>query len=76
MSATITTTAANGLKLLEAVNFDRYLFASIVSTRDDWQEMLDSIPTSDLRRNMAGAVLGIREALGLEADFAREICQS
>lgn len=74
MSATITMTA-NGLRLLEAVNFDRYIAASIISTRDDWQEILDSIPAADLRRNLAGAVWAIRTALALAADYARAICE-
>ena len=75
MSPTFTTTAANGLRLLEAVNYDRYLCGALIATRDDWQEMLDSIPTPDLRRNVAGVVWGIREALGLEATHALDICQ-
>jgi hypothetical protein len=75
MSATAITTAANGLRLLEAVNFDRHLFGVLIATRDDWQEWLDSIPMSQQRRNVAGVVWGIREAFGLEAAHAIEICQ-
>jgi hypothetical protein len=76
MSATATITpAVNGLRLLEAVRFDYRLFASIAATRKDWQELLDSIPAPDLRRNAAGSVLTIREALGLEAAYALDICQ-
>jgi hypothetical protein len=75
MSATTITPTANGSKLLEAVNYNRHLFASIIAQRDDWEELLDSIPGRDQRRNVAGAVLAIREALGLEAAHALEICQ-
>jgi hypothetical protein len=74
-SVTITAPAVNGLKLLEAVKFDRHLCAILIANRDDCREILDSIPTPDLRKNVAGAVLAIREALGLEADYALDICQ-
>jgi hypothetical protein len=40
MGATMTT-AANGLKLLEALNYNRHLFAALVATRSDWQQLLD-----------------------------------
>ena len=59
----------------EAVKFDGHLCAVLIATREDWQELLDSIPQSHLRRNVAAVVWGIREALGLEADHAIEICQ-
>jgi len=74
MSATITT-AANGLRLLEAVKFDCNLCAALIATRDDWQELLDSLPSRNLRKNVAVGVWGIREALGLEAAYALDICQ-
>ena len=48
------------------------------SNRDDWRELLDSInsmPGSQSRRNVAAVVWGIREALGLEAAYALDICQ-
>jgi hypothetical protein len=70
-----TTATANGSRLLEAVNYNRYLFASIIAQRDDWEELLDSIPAPDLRRNAAGAVLAIREALALPAQHAFDLCQ-
>jgi hypothetical protein len=74
MSAMITT-AINGSRLLKACNFDRHLFATLVSERGDWREILDSLPPGPLRRNAAGAVFEIRIALGLEADHALDICQ-
>jgi hypothetical protein len=75
MSASTTTTAVNGSQLLEACNFDRIICASIISTRDDWQELLDSITSPGLRKNVAAAVYAIRQALGLEAGYALNICQ-
>lgn len=75
MTTTVTTRPANGLRLLEAVNYDRFVFASIVSLRDDWEQVLDSIPMSQPRRVVAAAIYGIREALGLQADYALDICQ-
>jgi hypothetical protein len=75
MSATISSTAVNGLRLLEAVNFDRHLFATLVAQRDDWEQILDSIPAGQMRRNAAGAIFEIRRALGLEVDYALDICQ-
>jgi hypothetical protein len=71
-----TTTAANGSRLLEAVKFDNNLCASIIATRDNWEELLDSIPSPNLRKNVAVVVWGIRRGLGLQADHALEICQS
>ena len=73
MNATISATV-NGSKLLEACNYDRRLCAAIIATRDDWQELLDSIIQPQQSRNVA-VVAAIREALGLEADHAIEICQ-
>ena len=74
MSATTTTMpTANGSKLLAAVNYDRHICASIIATRDDWEELLDSITAPDLRRNVAHVVWGIRDALGLEADHAFDL---
>jgi hypothetical protein len=75
MSASTTTTAVNGSRLLQACNFDRIICASIIATRDDWQELLDSITSPGLRKNVAAAVYEIRQALGLEADHALDIWQ-
>ena len=74
MSATIAT-PVNGLRLLQAVNHNRHLFAVLVAQRDDWEEILDSVPAGQLRRNAAGAIFEIRRALGLEAEHALDICQ-
>lgn len=73
MSATATVTAVNGSALMEACGYDRRLCASIIATRADWRQLLDSIIQPQQRRNVAHVVYGIREALGLEADYAREI---
>ena len=62
-SATITKPVVNGAKLFEACNYDRRLAASIIATRDDWQELLDSILPRQ-RADVAHVVLQIREALG------------
>ena len=75
MSATTRETAVSGLKLVESCNFNRHIAGSIIATRDDWAELLDSIPAPDIRKHVAAAVWGIREALGLEADHALDICQ-
>ena len=77
MSVTIaaTATAVNGLKLVEALNYDHQLCAVLIATRDDWAEILDSIQAVNPRKNLAAAVLKIREALGLEAAHAMDICQ-
>jgi hypothetical protein len=67
-----TTTTPNGLRLLESVKFDRHLCAVLIANRDDWEEILDSIPR-DLRKNVAAATVGIRSALGLPTDY--DVCQ-
>ena len=72
MSATSTATP-NGLKLLEAVGFNRHIAASLIATRKDWKELLDSIPAGPSRKNVAAVVYEIRTALGLEADHAFNI---
>lgn len=69
-------TAPNGLKLLQAVDYNRHLFAALAATRSDWRELIDSIPApGSMRKNVAAVVWSIREALGLEADYALDICQ-
>ena len=77
MSATITTTAVNGSKLLEACGYDRRLAAIVICAQPDSEqkELLDSI-TPALRRNVAAAVAEIKEALGQDSGYAREIAHS
>ena len=76
MSATITTTTAvNGLKVLEAVGYDHQLFAVLIAHRNDWPEILDTIPSPNLRKNAAASVAKIRKALALEFGHAMDICQ-
>ncbi len=74
MSATTSSTA--GLKLLEAVKFDYRLTAVIIISRPDseQEELLDSIPMSNQRRNVAAIVAAIRSSLGMDASYALE-CQ-
>ena len=67
-SATITARPVNGLKLMEAVNFDHRLAASIIATRNDWQEILAMIPVSHQRANVGHVCREIRLSLGLSAD--------
>jgi hypothetical protein len=75
MSASATMTALSGLRLLESVGFDRLHFAMLVAQRSDWEQILDSIPAGQMRRNAAGAIFEIRRALNLPAAHALEICQ-
>jgi hypothetical protein len=75
MRAIASPSAVSGSKLLEACNYDRRLLAVLIAQRDDWPDILDSIPAGQMRRNAAGAVYEIRTALGLEASFALGICQ-
>jgi hypothetical protein len=75
MNATTATTAVNGSKLLAECTYDRRLCAAIISTRPDWQELLDSIMMPQQRRNVVAVVVAIREALGQDSDYAREITQ-
>jgi hypothetical protein len=67
-AATITAPAVNGLKLLGAVRFDRHLCAVLIVNRDDWREILDSMPLNQ-RKNVGSAVVDIRSALGLKTDY-------
>jgi hypothetical protein len=69
--------AASGSKLLEVLNFDHRLAAAVIAVQDEdlAKELLDSIIVVRLRKNVACSVFGIRDALGLEADFARDIYQ-
>lgn len=75
MNAAMTTTTVNGLRLLEACGYDRRLCAVLIATRDDWQEVLDSIPTPELRRPVAATVFEIRASFGLPADHALDVVQ-
>ena len=73
--ATATTPQVSGAKLVEACGYDHKLCGAFIAPRKDWQELLDSIPQPVTRRNVAAVILGIREALGLDALHALEICQ-
>jgi hypothetical protein len=68
-----TTPVVNGQALIEICGFDRRLCAVLIATLDNWREILDSIRVPDQRKGVAAVVWQIREALGLEADYAREI---
>jgi hypothetical protein len=76
MSAS-TTVTAHGLNLLEACNYDRRLCGAMIALQKEnvQKELLDSIPAGPSRRNVAVAVWQIREALGQDAAYAREITQ-
>ena len=53
---------------MQAVNFDHRLAASIIATRDDWQEILATIPVSDQRANVGHVCREIRLSLGMSVD--------
>ena len=72
MSAT-TIPAVNGSRLLEAVNFDRYICAAIITQQANWEELLDSIQSPNLRRDVAAVVFEIRQSLGLPGEFAESL---
>jgi hypothetical protein len=63
-----TSTEINGLKLMEAVGFNRLLAAAILVGRPDWREALNTIPSGDMRRAVVASVATIKQALG-EEDF-------
>jgi hypothetical protein len=71
----IATATLDGSRLLKACNYDHRLCASIVASQGNWEQLLDSITSPDLRRNVASIVWQIRESLGLEADYALKITQ-
>jgi len=73
MSAT--TAAVNGLALLKVLNYDDRLAAAVIAIRDDWQALLDSIPSPNLRRNVAALTWQVRESLGLEAEYAKQLAE-
>lgn len=77
MNATTTTTAVSGLRLLEAIGYDRKLAAIVICAQPDSEqtELLDSIPPGPSRRNVAASVAAIRQSLGLPADHAIAIAQ-
>jgi hypothetical protein len=75
MESLDTSLAVSGSKLLAACNFDRRLCGAVIASQDNWQELLRTISTKQLRRNVAIIVWQIREALGKDFDYAREITQ-
>jgi hypothetical protein len=76
MSTMTAMSAVNGSKLLEACNYDRRLCGAVIASEEDnWKELLESISTSQMRRNVAIIVWQIREALGKDFDYAKEIAQ-
>jgi hypothetical protein len=76
VKAPVTDLEVSGSKLMEACGFDRRLCASIIAVRADWRQLLDSIIQPQQRRNVAAVVWQIREGLGQDAEYAREIAQS
>jgi hypothetical protein len=74
-TTTATTPAVDGSKLLAICNYDHRLCGALIASQDDnWQELLKTIGTGHLQRNVASIVWQVREALGKEDfDYAREI---
>jgi hypothetical protein len=56
----------NGTELLKICNYDHLLVAILITGQDNWEEILDSMPSPDLRANVASYVKRIRAALGHE----------
>jgi hypothetical protein len=55
----------DGLAILRAAKFNFELAATIIALNDDnWRELLDSIPPTDLRAGVEPLVHQIRAALG------------
>ena len=65
----------SGSKLLEACGYNRHICGALTAQRDDWEQILDSIPAGPSRKNVAAVVYEIRTALNLEADHALDIYQ-
>jgi hypothetical protein len=59
-----TKTQVDGISLLRAVRFNFELVGAVIALSDNWRELLDSIPPTDLRRNVEPLVRQIRSALG------------
>ena len=69
------TGTVSGAKLLAALSYDHRLCGIVIAGQGNWQELLESVGPGQLQRNVASVVWQIREALGKEADYAREITQ-
>jgi hypothetical protein len=61
-----TVPAVNGAELLRICNYDHLLVAILIIGQDNPEEILDSIPSPNLRANVASYVERIRKALGHE----------
>jgi hypothetical protein len=73
MSATTTTTAVNGAKILAACGYDARLTAAVIATQKDYLELLESIVSPMQIKTTAHYVAEIREGLGLESEPARRL---
>jgi hypothetical protein len=56
----------DGIALLRAVRFNFELTAAVLALSDNWRELLDSIPPTELRAGVEPLVRQIRAALGKE----------
>jgi hypothetical protein len=76
-TTTIAVPPVDGLKLLKILNFDHRLAGSIIAQDDtNWKELLRTITPEQLQRNVASVVWQVRECLGKDFDYAREISSS
>ena len=60
------TKQVSGLKIFKVCRFNDELCAAIIALSDNWQELLDTIESPEIRRNIEPVVRQLREALGKE----------
>jgi hypothetical protein len=62
--STETKERVDGLEILRATRFNFELTAVCIALSEDWKELLDTIPPTDLRKTTEVLVHQLRTALG------------
>jgi hypothetical protein len=76
MKSLATGLEVSGSKLLAVCGYDHRLCGAVIALQEDsWKELLQTVGAEQLRRNVAMVVGQIREALGKDFDYAKEITQ-
>jgi hypothetical protein len=61
--------AVNGSRILHAVNYDHAVCASVIADKKNYKQLLESIVSPELIKNVGALVISIRQGLGLPIDL-------
>ena len=58
----------NAARLIHCLEYNRYIAASVIAPRKNWIELLQTIGSTELIKNVGCIVVQIRQSLGLEVN--------